>query len=275
MKTIRKFSSLIVIWILTGILAWSQESTREELNIPLSKPGQPGKLECSLLNGSLTVTGYAGNEVQVVATQPMKKITVTEAEDSGREGLKKISASSFSLSAEEEENVVQISSDNYRTAIDLVIRVPQKFDLEVGTVNQGNVVVENVDGTLEITNVNGNITITGVSGSVITNTVNGTVKVTMNRVAPDTPMSFVTFNGDVDVTLPSSIKASAKFKSGMGDIYTDFDMNFEAKKITVDNSAEEGTYKVSVDEYLNGKVNGGGPEYYFKSSMGDIYFRKK
>jgi hypothetical protein len=32
------------------------------------------------------------------------------------------------------------------------------------------------------------------------------------------------FNGDVDVTFPASLKASIKMQSNMGDIFTDFDM---------------------------------------------------
>lgn len=274
MKTKIKSIAFSIALMMPAILSFSQEATREEMTIPLSNPGQPGKLECSLLNGSITITGYSGNEVQVIATQPMKKVTVTEAQDPDKAGLKKITASSFSISAEEEKNVVEIGSNSHNTAINLEIKVPEKFDLDVGTVNHGDIVVGNVDGTLEITNVNGGITLTGVSGSVVTNTVNGPVKVIMDRVDADTPMSFASFNGDVDITLPSSIKATTRFKSTSGDIYTDFDMNFETKKVTVDDSDREGTFKLSVDEFLTGEVNGGGPEYSFKTFSGDIYLRK-
>ena len=273
MKTIRNLITTLFVLLFAGIVVYSQEVNREELTIPLSKPGQPGKLECGLVNGSITITGYSGNEVHVIATQPMKKIKVED--DSGKAGMKKITATSFSLSAEENDNVVDIGSDSWKSAINLEIKVPMNFSLDVGTVNSGDITVENVEGTHEVTNVNGNITITNVSGSVVTNTVNGFVKVTMNRIDADTPMSFTSFNGNVDVTLPSSVKATAKMKSTSGDIYTDFEVDFEKKKAKVDESGEDNVYKVSVDEYVYGKLNGGGPEFVFKSYSGDIYLRKK
>lgn len=276
MKTVKNFITAVAILLLAGITVSAQEVNREELTIPLSKPGQPGKLECGLVNGSIKVTGYSGNEVHVIATQPMKKIKVEEeADDPEKAGLKKISATSFSISAEEEGNVVDIGSDSWKSNINLEIQVPSKFSLDIGTVNSGDITVENVEGTLEVSNVNGNITLTNVSGSVVTNTVNGFVKVTMNRVDAGTPMSFTTFNGDVDVTLPASVKATSKLKSTTGDIYTDFEVDFEQKKTKVDESDEEGVYKVSVDEYVYGNLNGGGPEFLFKTYHGNIYLRKK
>lgn len=273
MKTVKKLSTAAVMLFLAGAIVSAQETNREELTIPLSNPGQPGKLECGLVNGSIKVTGYSGNEVHVIATQPMKKLMVEPEQI--QEGLKKITATSFSLSAEEEGNVVDIGSDSWKSAINLEIRVPMKFDLDIGTVNNGDVTVENVEGTLEVSNVNGNITLTNVSGSVVTNTVNGDVKVTMNRLSDNTPMSFTSFNGDIDVTLPASAKATAKLKSTSGDIYTDFEVSFEQKKTKVDESDEEGVYKVSVDEYVYGNLNGGGPEFFFKTYHGDIFLRKK
>ena len=276
MKTIRNLLTTFVILLLAGIVVNSQEVNREELTIPLSKPGEPGKLECGLVNGSIKVTGYSGNEVHVIATQPMKKIKVSdESDDPEKAGMKKITATSFSLSAEENDNVVDIGSDSWKSAINMEIKVPMNFSLDLGTVNNGDITVENVEGTLEVTNVNGNVTITNVSGSVVTNTVNGFVKVIMNRIDADTPMSFTSFNGDVDVTLPSSVKATAKMKTSNGDIYTDFEVDFEQKKTKVDESGEDNVYKVSVDEYVYGKLNGGGPEFVFKSYSGDIYLRKK
>ncbi|UCG27939.1 MAG: DUF4097 family beta strand repeat protein [Bacteroidales bacterium] len=276
MKTLKKISGTVIILCLSAALIFAQESSKEELTIPLTNPGQPGKLECSLVNGSITVTGYSGNEIHVVATQPVKKITV---EDAGFEpdvqGMKKISASSFNLSAEEEDNIVEIGSSSWKSAINLEIQVPQKFSLDVGTVNQGNITIQNVDGTLEVSNVNGSITLTNVSGSVVTNTVNGKILVDLVRVDTDTPMSFASFNGDVDVTLPGSVKATAKMKSTSGDIYTDFEVEFERKKSKVDESDEEGVYKVTIDEYVYGNLNGGGPEFVFKNYHGNIYLRKK
>ena len=63
--------------------------------------------------------------------------------------------------------------------------------------------------------------------------------------------------------------------SAMGDIYTDFDVNFEQKRAKVDNREEGGVYKISMEEFLSGNLNGGGPEFVLKSFSGDLYLRKK
>lgn len=276
MRTSGKTLTAIIFLFLSGGMLLAQEDIREEMTIPLSNPGQPGKLECRLVNGSIKITGYAGNEVQVIATQPMKKISVvTETDDPEKAGMKKITSNSFNITAEENENVVEIHSQSILSTINLEIMVPENFDLEVGTVNNGDLLVENVEGKLEVSNVNGSVTLTNVSGSVVTNTVNGKVKVTMNRVDAGTPMSFVTLNGDVDVTIPGSVKATAKMNSATGDIYTDFDVDFEQKRMKADQSEGQDVYKISIDEYVSGMLNGGGPEYVFKTFSGDIYLRKK
>lgn len=277
MKALKNSIATVALLIVSCIMIQAQEVNKEEMTIPLSNPGQPGKLDCGLVNGSIIVTGYNGNEVLVIASQPLQKVSIEEetSDDPSLAGMKKITTSSFSISAEENENVVEIDSDSYKSTINLEIKVPLNFDLDIGTVNNGDIVVENVDGSLEVTNVNGHITLTGVSGSVVTNTVNGEVKVSMNRIDADTPMSFASFNGNVDVTLPSSVKATTKMKSTSGDIYTDFDVEFETVKSKVDESNEEGVYKVSIDEYVAAKLNGGGPEFGFQTFSGDIYLRKK
>lgn len=60
--------------------------------------------------------------------------------------------------------------------MNLTIKVPQQFDLKVGTINNGDILIENVSGELEINNVNGDIKLTNVSGSAVATTVNGEVK---------------------------------------------------------------------------------------------------
>ena len=91
----------MTFFLLSGGLLIAREAIREEMTIPLSKPGQAGKLECRLVNGSITVTGYSGNEVQVIASHAMKKISVeTETGDPDKEGMKKITSRSFNITAE-------------------------------------------------------------------------------------------------------------------------------------------------------------------------------
>jgi hypothetical protein len=47
-------------------------------------------------------------------------------------GLKKISSNGFELDIEEKDNHVEISSDHFNKRIDLEIKVPTNFSLELG-----------------------------------------------------------------------------------------------------------------------------------------------
>ncbi|MBA7528133.1 hypothetical protein ES705_20316 [subsurface metagenome] len=274
-------------------LKYALDTNKEELVIPLSNPGEPGTLECRLISGSIEVAGYNCNDVVIQAVQRSTKINVKLEElevdvdeDYDNEirkekpeiikGLRKISAGSFfNLSAEEEDNKIEVSSRTYNHTIDLTIKVPQNFSLELGTVNHGHINVDNVTGNHEIRNVYGSISLNNISGSVLANTVNGKISVVFNTIEPDTHMSFTNMNGDVDITIPANLKVTAKMKSTMGDIYTDFDMEIEKRRVEKDDSEESGTYKISIEDWIYGKINGGGPEFTLKSFNGNIYLRKK
>ena len=89
-------------------------------------------------------------------------------------------------------------------------------------------------------------------------------------------MAFSNLNGDIDVTLPANTQMTAKMKSEWGEVYTDFDMDVKrSDRDNVKSSAEDGVFKVSVNNWIYGNINGGGPEYLFKSMRGDIYIRKQ
>ena len=87
-------------------------------------------------------------------------------------------------------------------------------------------------------------------------------------------MSFTNYRGDIDVTFPGATRATVKMKSNQGDIYSDFDISIKPSPQKVDKSKEKGgRYRVSFD-YIYGTINGGGPEYLFKTYQGDIFIRK-
>jgi hypothetical protein len=192
-------------------------------------------------------------------------------------GMTRLSGSSSGLEVEEEGNVVQISTQSWKAATDLVIQVPRATSLEIRSSMDGAVVVEGVNGEIDINNINGPVKMTNVAGSTLVHTVNGDIIVVLSRVATDKPMSFSTMQGDVDITLPPDVKANFKMKSEQGEIYSDFEINMtrQAAKAQAGEKTESGTYRIAFDKSLYGVVNGGGPEFSFNTFGGDIYIRKK
>ena len=257
--------------LLGSSAARAQAAEKEQLVVALSSPSKPGSLKVEQVGGSIHVIGYGGKSVVIDAVAREGRRRSEPAEAGGMRRLD--SADSFELTAEEKDNRVIVKNDSWRRPIDLTIKVPRNFSLQVSTVQNGDITIEDVSGELEISNVNGSIRLTQVSGSALLNTVNGSLVATFKAVTPNAPMAFSTVNGKIDVTFPSSLKANLKLKSDMGAIYSDFDMAVDkpAKPVT---SSQNGVYRVSQDTWTNGKVNGGGAQITMKSLQGNLYIRR-
>jgi hypothetical protein len=192
-------------------------------------------------------------------------------------GMKRLSGNSSGLEVEEENNVITVTTQSWRTATDLDIQVPVTSSLEVQSSMDGAVVVEGVSGEIDINNINGPVTLRNVSGTVLVHTVNGNIEAALTRLAPEKPLSFSTMNGDIDVTLPADARASLKMKSEQGEIYSDFDINMTRQPVQSEPSAktEQGKYRITFEKSLYGTINGGGQEISFTTFRGDIFIRKR
>lgn len=305
-------SILLGLTLLVGLalLGYAQDAKTDRAVVPLTDPAKPALIKADVLMGSITVKGTDSKEVIVEAKVRERSLTDVEEEDKEEEaeirpvrvprpprpvapvrideaeeekdkaakiaGMKKVDVASTGLEVEESNNVVSISAESWKYAVDITIQVPRASSLELQSTNDGDIVVENVNGEIEVENVNGSNTLRNVSGNVIVNTVNGDVTVTMTRVTPDKPMSFSSLNGDVDVTLPADIKANVKMKSQQGEIYSDFDITLKPapQKAEEVSKSGKGKYRISFEKNIYGAINGGGPEYAFNTFNGDVFIRK-
>jgi hypothetical protein len=280
MKKYQHMAILIVFLFLAGTLAFTQEGKIDRATVPFSDPSKPGFIEASVYNGSVIIRGYEGKEVIIEAKLRGKLVSEEKEEKEENEkarGMKRILGSTGTgLEVEEEENVMDISVSSMKQTVDLTIQVPFNTSMEVGSYNNGEVQIENVTGEIEANNYNGKVTLRGISGSVVAHTYNGEVIVSFKQITPDKPMSFSTWNGDVDVTFPAMVKADVRMKSEMGDVYSDFDIQVKQapQKAVEDEREEGGGYKISFEKAVYGSINGGGPEFQFKTYHGDIFIRK-
>jgi hypothetical protein len=268
-------TSLLVTVFLRAVPAMAQSELKEQLSVPLSEPGKPGSLQVGLVNGSIHVIGYSGKEVLIDAVADAQPSRKNEKQDELANGMKRLSSrGGLELTAEEHNNNIKLNSNSVWRKIDLIIKVPQQFSLKVKTVNNGDIVVENVTGEFEVNNVNGPIQLTNVSGSAVANSVNGNVKATFRNVNSDAPMAFSTLNGNVDVSFPGNAKFNVKLKSDRGEIYSDFDVDVDKNQPKASRTSQNGMHKVSIDDWVQGKINGGGREVMMKNMHGNIYLRK-
>ena len=212
----------------------------------------------------------------VVADQKEAQDKEEQAKKEKAAGLKKIPLASSGLTVEENNNHVTVEIESFRRAYDLDIKVPVGSSLKLEAANMGDIRVENVGGEVEVESMNGPITLQNVSGTVVASTTNGDIEAVLARVAPDKPMSFATFNGDVDVTLPPDARASLRLKSQEGDVYSDFDLALKAAPVRTEESGKSaGRFHVSIERAALGTINGGGVEMKLETFNGNIYIRKK
>lgn len=286
MKTIQK-TALFLLCMLLFTGAFAQSDQKEQLVVPLSEPGKPFKLNVNLVSGSITVVSYDGKDVVIDVQAGSEKksdkrnnvsvnVNINNNTSVSSGGMKRINAgNAFDISAEEKNNRIVVHSDSWKAPVTLTIKVPKsEAALKLGTVNHGDISVSNVSGELEISNTNGAISLSNISGSAVANTVNGSVVASFKTIDPKAPMAFSTLNGNVDVTFPATFKGNVKLKSDMGEMYTDFDIEADKSQPKVNRTNQTGMYRVNIENWVYGKINGGGPELLMKNMNGNIYIRK-
>lgn len=276
--------TIAFLWFM-ALAAFAQSAG--DFVVPLSDPAKRGKLKAHLNYGSITVKGTARKDILVkyssVEDSEGKHERDEDDEDrhkskdksSSKAGLKRISGGSMDLEVTENDNIVKVNSDSWSHRMKIEIEVPSGMDMNVSTYNDGDLVISNIQGAVELTNYNGEIKAESISGSVVASTYNGEIKVTFDKVTENTPMSYSTYNGDIDITFPATLKATLKMKTEQGVIFSSFDMNMIKTGPVQKKDEKSGTYKVVIDEWVKGEINGGGPEITMKNYNGDVIVRKK
>ena len=261
----------VILFAAAGVMLTAQD---DRVTVPFRNATAPKTLKVSLQNGSVTVKGYDGKDALI---ETKARITGHERRPSHvPEGMHRIDNDSMGLDVTEENNVITVIGTN--SSAHLTIEVPVQTNLVLRSVNGGAITVENISGSIDANHTNGGISITNVSGSVLANTTNGSVTVSLNKVTGDKAMSFTSFNGRVDVSLPSDVKANVMMKTNNGEIWSDFDIKLTAggkPPVVEDSRSSNGKYKVHLDRAMYGTINGGGPEMQFVTYNGSILIHKK
>ncbi|HEY3043283.1 MAG TPA: DUF4097 family beta strand repeat-containing protein [Vicinamibacterales bacterium] len=232
MKRTGFVTASVGVWLtlFTAVAFIQAQSDANRLTVPFSDPSRPGTVNVSLFQGGITVRASTGRDV--IVTSSDARVSNSREQPSGKgAGLRRLSQPA-GLSVTEENNVMTISSGRLLGGGDVDVQVPARTNLKLSTVNGDQIVVERIEGDIEVTAVNGSIMLTDVAGAAVVHSTNGEVKVTLRQVTAQKPMSFTSFNGDVDVTLPPNTKANLKMRTDHGEVLTDFDVKLEQRPAT-------------------------------------------
>jgi hypothetical protein len=243
----------------------------DQVAVPLTDPARPPNLNLQLVEGGITVRGSNRRDVLVIARDRREN---QRNEGRGGTGLRQLAQPPVFTVTEERNRILFVLQTPNRV-IDFEIQVPSRTDLKLGTANNGGIVVEGVEGELEINNPNGPITLNGVGGSIVANTVDGHVRATITSVSTQRPMAFTSLNGHVDVTFPASLRANLKLRSDHGNVLTDFDVTPLQPRTTIEDTRREGgRFRIEINRFIYGAVNGGGPEIELRTFNGNVYVRR-
>jgi DUF4097 and DUF4098 domain-containing protein YvlB len=267
MSPARSFALASVVCAVTIALPQAQQAG-DAITVPFSDPARIGSVRVSIHTGGIVVKG--GNRRDVLVT--------SRGEDGRRQsappaGLKRLTQA-VGLSIAEENNQISIGTSGRTREIDVELQVPNRVNLNLQTHNDGDVIVENAEGDIEVQNHNGGIRLTNIAGSAVANTHNGDVHVTLTRITVDKAMSFISYNGDVDVTLPATAKANLKLRSDNGEILTGFDVQTKPAPQAPTTRDSRGRTRIEVNQSIFGTINGGGPEFELRTFNGNIYVRR-
>lgn len=268
MKTHWKHFALLLL--LAGFSTTvAAQAEPQVINIPLSRPGEPMSLEISIISADIHVIGESREDAQfeVRVMEGSRKIITPS-------GTKELGVGAYELEVEERDNRVSLQTDWRADQVKVVARIPQTADLQLETVNNGVIRVENITGALVLNNVNGPITASGISGSVIAESVNDTIDISFDQIVGDGAMSFVSVNGDITLGLPSDAGAELHIDSSEGEITSDFEVDVVPSQPVVTREDGRRGVEVKVESVIIAKVGGGGTVFKLKTLNGDIRIRK-
>ena len=235
----------------------------------------PKKVIVDNVNGSIHVTGQAGNEIRVVAHKRLRADSQEKAEQARRD---------VKLDMSQEANTVRLYVDGpfrcrdggihmhgrpgYEVKYDFELQVPRDTAVTLKTINDGEIKVENVSGDYEVENINGGIEMDAASGSGRIYALNGRVRVAF-RENPRARSSFGSLNGEVRVTFRPDLSADLRFKTFNGGVFTDFPVSYLPVPAAA-GERRDGRFVYKSNEWSAVRVGRGGPELSFDAFNGNI-----
>jgi hypothetical protein len=248
--------------------------------------GVGGVLALFNLNGSLNVEGYSGDKVlieidEVISAEDNRTLEIGKKEF--KLGFDQTADSIIVYIAEPFDTRPCHNCDrgwnrrdiDYDFNLAFTVKVPYHMNLDISTVNKGDIKVESVSGSMRVNNVNGKITIKDAKADTWAHTINGNLTVNYLTV-PTGNSEWYTLNGTLSVTFPDDLSADLQFKSMNGSFYTDFP-KWEVLPVKVTKNAQKngsGTeYKLIIDRQI--RIGDGGRLFKFETLNGNIYIKRQ
>jgi hypothetical protein len=286
---------MIMVFILLSVFANAQTFTdKVTKELRFEKVNSNNTLVIANINGSMKVQGYDGDKILIEAERTIKAKTEARLEQGKKEmqlmqidrldtlivyvgggcnhfgyhtNRKHSHGWSYGWDCDSED-----CNPPYDYVFNFTVRVPKGINVDVSTVNQGNVVVEDMKGTVRANNVNGAIKLTALEGPADACTVNGDVDVDYLR-NPGKDCKYYSLNGDIHALFMKGLAANMSFKSFNGELYTNVQKLESLPSVLEKEESKDGLkLKVSSNRF---KIGNGGVLQNFETFNGDVIVKEK
>ena len=153
------------------------------------------------------------------------------------------------------------------------VLAPADTQLDVSTVNDGQVDVTGVYHIVNAGNVNGPVSVSGLDNCAALESVNGEVSASFAH-APDQDCDIETVNGDIVLSMPEKAGLNVAMDLFNGRMKTEFPVDPLAIPARVEESRSDGVYRYRIEQPAGVSIAGGGPTFTISSINGDIRIQK-
>jgi hypothetical protein len=234
------------------------------------------------LDGSIKIEGYDGDKVIIDINEIISAPNSQQLEEAKRDtklgfdqhgdSLTLYTAAPYDTRPNSKNQQVNIQ---YNIHLDYHIKVPRNTKLRLSTINNGDILVENVNGVMQVFNINGEIKLHNIKAANDVSTVNGDVTINYTSLPPDNA-KYYTLNGNLNITYPANFSADCEFKSFQGEFFTDFE-NAENLPTIISKTTQENEH--STIHKLNKasviRIGNGEKKLKFETFNGNIYIKKQ
>jgi lia operon protein LiaG len=257
MNTMKYVIPILLLVCITGRL----RAQEYKVTVENTKDGQ---LALDDFPGDFTIEGYSGTEIVISADGG------DFAPPERAHGLKPVysgGTDNTGLALFMEKNGNKVS---FRCLLPITkgatyhIKVPENLALKIHQEcnRSGTTTISNAKNEVDYEGCS-EVNLKNVTGPLVISTVNGGVNVVFSEISKDKPISIVSVNGEVDVTIPAKAAVDLEMSTVNGNMYSDFDLPQDTK-----NMRRVGGSSV------HAALNGGGTGLKLHGVNGNVYLRK-
>jgi len=290
---------LMVLMLIAGDLAAQSSTEKITKELSFEKKSPDNAVIIANINGHIKVEGYEGDKIIVEVNKTVRGKTQARL-DKGKQEIQLgviDRADTLILFVESPcnkfgrfrsknndrwngegwrynwNNNCENCTEEYDYTMDFTVKVPSSVSVAVSTVNEGDISVANVRGSVLANNVNGSIKLQSLMREAVASTINGDVDIEYTK-NPQKDCRFYSLNGDINAWFQKGLAANMSFESFNGSFYTNID-KLDALPVAVekDNTEKGVKYKVSDNRY---KIGSGGTAFLdFETFNGNVYLKEK